>query len=416
MSKRQKIKLLACSFCKKSQREVKKLIAGPSVYICNECVVLCDGIVHEDATPTRIDKIPLPPPKDIKTFLDSYVIGQEEAKQVLSVAVYNHYKRVNHQLDPRSAEVELEKSNVLLLGPTGTGKTLLAQTLARLLKVPFCVADATTLTEAGYVGEDVENILLHLLSAADGDVKKAQQGIVYIDEIDKIARQSEGRMASRDVSGEGVQQALLKLIEGSVVTLSSKGAKRFGQTDGSVQIDTKNILFVCGGAFAGLESIIRKRLGCQRIGFEAKPTQKTEEVLQEVETGDLSHFGLIPELIGRLPVVSSLHEVRESDLLAILQQPKNALVKQYKKLFAMEGVELDFTEGALKTVAKRALARKTGARGLRAVLEDAMLDIMYQVPFLDGIQACTITEAVVEKGEEPVLEFASDRAELRVAS
>ncbi|MES2504070.1 MAG: ATP-dependent Clp protease ATP-binding subunit ClpX [Myxococcota bacterium] len=414
MSKRQKINLLTCSFCGKTQREVKKLIAGPAVYICNECVVLCDGIMHEDAKPAQIDQIPLPPPKEIKTFLDSYVIGQEDAKKVLSVAVYNHYKRVNYQSESNS--VELQKSNILLLGPTGTGKTLLAQSLARMLKVPFCVADATTLTEAGYVGEDVENILLHLISAADGDIAKAQKGIVYIDEVDKISRKSEGRMAVRDVSGEGVQQALLKLIEGSKISLSSKGAKRFGQSDSSLQVDTKNILFICGGAFSGLDGIIKKRIGRQQIGFESKPPHTGPDALKEVTTEDLILFGLIPEFVGRLPVVSALSEISEADLLEILQKPKNALVKQYQKLFAMEGVDLHFTEGALRAVAHKAVLRKTGARGLRAVLEDVMLDVMYQVPFLDGIQACTITEELIREGAEPVLEFASEMPELQVAT
>ncbi|MBH1988789.1 MAG: ATP-dependent Clp protease ATP-binding subunit ClpX [Myxococcaceae bacterium] len=403
--KRRKINLLGCSFCGKTQREVRKLIAGPQVYICNECVTLCDGIVHENAKPMKFDRVALPTPQDIKVFLDSYVIGQDSAKKVLSVAVYNHYKRINHT--DENQNVELQKSNVLLIGPTGTGKTLLAQSLAKMLKVPFCVTDATTLTEAGYVGEDVENILLHLISAADGDVQKAQKGIVYIDEIDKIARQSEGRSAVRDVSGEGVQQALLKLIEGSKITLSSKGTKKFGQQDSGLQMDTKDILFICGGAFVGLDNIIQKRIGRKQIGFEASDATQKQSALPEVETEDLIFFGLIPELIGRLPVVTALNEVSEGDLLEILQKPKNALVKQYQKLFALENVDLGFTQEALRAVAKQAIARKSGARGLRAVLEDAMLDIMYQVPYLEGITSCTITENVINHAGEPELEFGS---------
>ncbi len=304
-----------------------------------------------------------------------------------------------------SKNVELDKSNILLIGPTGTGKTLLAQSLARFLKVPFCVADATTLTEAGYVGEDVENILLHLLSAADGDVSKAQKGIVYIDEVDKIARKGEGRMASRDVSGEGVQQALLKLVEGSTVTLSSKGAKRFGQGESGILIDTKNILFICGGAFSGLDSIIKKRIGHQQIGFEQAPKAAPQDALKEVSTEDLLMFGMIPEFIGRMPIVTTLSDVTEDDLLRILQEPKNALVKQYQKLCALEGLELRFEPEALRAIARRALVRKTGARGLRSVLEDVMLDVMYQVPYIEGIQSCIITEEMVDKGEEPKLEF-----------
>ena len=364
---------------------------------------MCDGIIHEENRPARIDQIILPTPHEIKYFLDTYVIGQEEAKKVLSVAVYNHYKRINHQEDSKA--VELSKSNILLMGPTGTGKTLLAQSLAKLLKVPFCVADATTLTEAGYVGEDVENILLHLISAADGNVLKAQKGIVYIDEVDKIARRSEGRSAVRDVSGEGVQQALLKLIEGSKITLSSKGAKKFGQPDSGMQIDTRNILFICGGAFVGLEAIIKKRVGQQRIGFESQIPSQKNDGLKEVSTEDLILFGLIPEFIGRLPIISTLEDVTEEDLLQILQKPKNALVKQYQKLFAMEQVELKFTQSALQAVAKRAISRKSGARGLRAVLEDSMLEVMYQVPFLEGIQTCTITEQVILENAKPILEF-----------
>ena len=400
---------LQCSFCGKSQREVTKLIAGPTVYICDECIVLCNDIIAEEEEEKRPEeKLDLPPPMEIHSFLDRYVVGQEEAKKVLSVAVYNHYKRINARSD--KGQVELEKSNILMVGPTGTGKTLLAQTLARMLKVPFTVADATTLTEAGYVGEDVESIIQNLICAADNDVEKAERGIIYLDEIDKIARRGEGPSVTRDVSGEGVQQGLLKLIEGTVCNVSPRGAKKYGHQEASVQVNTSNILFICGGAFVGIDTIIDRRTGKRRMGFDtsdAKDPHKRSlgDSLRELNTEDLTHFGLIPEFVGRLPVNVSLNEMREEDLVVILQEPKNALIKQYRKLFALEGLELNFTDDAIRAIAKEAISRKSGARGLRSILENIMLDIMYEVPYLDGITQCLITEGVVLRGEEPVLTF-----------
>ncbi len=399
---------LSCSFCGKGQREVKKLIAGPTVYICDECIRLCNDIIAEEKMKDHAHgpKEAIPPPTEIKAFLDQYVIGQERAKKILSVAVYNHYKRIN--LRAHSDAVEIQKSNILMVGPTGTGKTLLAQSLARFLKVPFTVADATTLTEAGYVGEDVESIIQNLLAAADNDIERAQKGIVYVDEIDKVARKGDNPSSTRDVSGEGVQQGLLKILEGTKCSVAPRGAKKYSQQE-YVQVDTTNILFIVGGAFVGLDDVIGRRIGASGIGFGAAIEKKEErrlgEVLSKVESEDLTQFGLIPEFVGRLPIIATLSDLTEKDLITILTAPKNALTKQYRKLFSLDEVKLSFTRPALQAVAKEAIRREAGARGMRSILENAMLDIMYEVPFLPGVKECRITKEVIEKGEPPLLTY-----------